>query len=448
MNEREIAAAVIGETLEKGFGNIALGSALGRHKGLSRVQKAFITELVNGTLRNLIKIDYIIGQFSHTKIEKIRPYVLNVLRISVYQIMFMDRVPDSAACNEAVKLVKKKGFGSLGGYTNGVLRNIARGRDKIKWPKKKDDPIAYLSIMYSYPTEIIKYWLETCDIETVEHRCRESISTPSVTAAVNTLRVDDEGLIGELEKDNVGASRAKVGKGMLTVSKTSDMTETTAYKKGYFHIMDQSSYICLNILAPEPGEKILDLCAAPGGKSFLAAYRMKNRGLVVSRDIHPGRVRLIKKGAERLGAVIIKAETGDASVMNGADSEKYDRVLADVPCSGLGIIRKKPDIKYSKTLKDIEALAEIQKKILNTAAQCVKPGGVLVYSTCTFSVKENEEIVRWFSESFDDFCTEDISGYVPEDSGCKTLDRGYINIDPEIWDSDGFFIARFRKKGG
>lgn len=447
MNEREIAVSVICDTLEKGFGNIALNNALGRHKGLSRVQKAFITELVNGTFRNLIRIDYVIDRFSRTGTKKLKPFVQNVLRTGVYQILFLDRVPDSAVCNEAVNLVKKKGYGSLSGFVNGVLRNICRNSSRIQYPDKTREPVRYISVMYSYPEEIIRYWLETYDFDTVVDMCEENGKAPNVTAAVNTLKLDGDSLINELKRDNIGAAFAKVGREMLIISKTSDITESAAFKKGYFHIMDQSSYMCVNILDPKPGETVLDLCAAPGGKSFLSAYKMKNKGEIVSRDISPSRVRMIKKGAERLGTVIIRPETMDAAKLHPEDANKYDRVLVDAPCSGLGIVRKKPDIKYNKTLKDIESLVEIQKSILMAASRYVKPGGVLVYSTCTVSVKENEEIVSWFLDNFS-FESADISKYIPENIKCSTLSQGYMNIRPDMWDSDGFFVAKFTKSKG
>ncbi|MCD8214252.1 MAG: 16S rRNA (cytosine(967)-C(5))-methyltransferase RsmB [Clostridiales bacterium] len=447
MNEREIAVEILRESLEKGFGNIVLRNSLGRHKGLSRVQKAFITETVNGTLRNLIKTDYVIGRFSSVKLNKIRPYVLNVLRISVYQIMFMTRVPASAACNEAVKLVKKKGFVNLSGYVNGVLRAVVRNIDKIPYPDKEKEPIKYISVTYSYPEEIIRYWLETYSADEILALCAENNKAPKVTAAVNSLRVTAEGLKYVLKQDNIVTSAAKTGEGLVTLSKTSDITESIAYKRGLFHIMDTNSCLCVKILDPKPGEKILDVCAAPGGKSFSAACLMKNRGSITARDIYPHKLRLMEKGSERLGTSIIKTELFNAAKLNEADIEKYDRVLVDAPCSGLGLLKKKPDIKYNRTLKDIEALAALQKQILTAAEKYVKPGGVLVYSTCTVSVKENEEIREWFLKSFGyDPC--DIEGYIPVGVENSSFKEGYINITPFMWGGDGFFIAKFRKRLG
>ncbi len=445
MTEREIAAAIITKTNEKGYGNIVLRQCLGRHKSLSRVQRAFITELVNGTFRNLIRIDYIIGRFSSVKVNKMKPLILNVLRISVYQLLFMDKVPPSAAINEACELVKKKGFKNLVGFVNGVLRNIARNINKIPYPSAEKDPVGYLSVMYSYPQDIIKYWLDTYSFDEVLELCKENLKTPRVTAAVNTLKISDEELIFRLREEGFSAAKAKVGKGMITLSKTSDMTESDAFKNGYFHIMDQSSFMCVNILAPEPDERILDVCAAPGGKSFLAAYIMENRGEVVSRDIYPHKIKLIESGAKRLGIDIIKAENFSGEVFKQEDLGAFDRVLVDAPCSGLGLLKRKPDIKYNKTIDDIRQLALLQRRILEISQKYVKSGGVLVYSTCTLSHLENEENVRWFIDSFDyEVC--DISSYVPQNINCSTLKDGYINITPFMWGGDGFFVAKFRKR--
>lgn len=445
MNERELCVVCINDTLEKGFGNLVLKNALGRNKEMSRVQKAFVTEVVNGTFRNLIRIDYVIGRFSSVKVKKMRPYVLNVLRISVYQLMFMDRVPPSAVCNEAVKLVKKKGFVNLSGFVNGVLRNIASNLNKISYPDENKEPVRFLSVMYSYPEELINYWLQSFSYEEVLEMCKENLKTPKVCAAVNTLKTDEKGLIAAFKEDNIGSVRAKVGSGVLNVSKTSDITESGAFKKGLFHIMDQSAYLCVKILNPKKGERILDVCAAPGGKSYLAAYLMENLGEIASRDIYKHKLRLVESGAKRLGIDIIKTALSDAAEFKEEDESRFDRVLVDAPCSGLGLLKKKPDIKYNKTLKDIEDLAALQKKILSAAQRCVKPGGVLVYSTCTVSKKENEDIREWFLKEFD-FEAADISDLVPEGSGTNTLKDGYINITPHMWGGDGFFVAKFIKR--
>ncbi|MBR6401708.1 MAG: 16S rRNA (cytosine(967)-C(5))-methyltransferase RsmB [Firmicutes bacterium] len=444
MKEREIALYAIIDILnEKAYNNIVLRSVLARNSHLSMVQRAFVTELVNGTLRNMINIDYIISLYSKTALEKMKPLIINNLRISVYQIMYMDKVPDSAACNEAVELAKQKGFATLAGFVNGVLRNIARNKDNISYPDKQKHPVDYISVKYSYPVWIIEYWLKELDIDTIEKICLSNRVPPKVSACINTLKIDKAGLKKALSADNIAMTDGVFKENALYLSKTRDITQTRTFADGLFHVMDESSMLAVDILAPKPGDKVLDSCAAPGGKSFYCAYKMKNEGEIISADIYEHKLELIRSGAERLGIGIIKPVLSDASVHNAAYDGKMDCVLADAPCSGFGLFRKKPDIKYNKTMEDVEALAKLQRDILGTCQAYVKQGGCLVYSTCTISLKENLENVKWFCDTYG-FEPEDISKYLNFE--CATAKDGYIQVLPCDFMTDGFFIARFVKR--
>lgn len=444
MKEREIALYAIIDILnEKAYNNIVLRKTLAKNSHLSLVQRAFITELVNGTLRNKINIDYIIGQYSKTPLDKMKPIIINNIRISVYQIMYMDKVPDSAACNEAVELTKKKGFGTLAGFVNGVLRNIARNKNNIKYPDKEKDPVNYISVRYSYPVWIIKYWQRELDTETIERICLSNRVPPKVSACINTLKTDMPSLKKALSEDNIAVTAGVFKENALYLSKTRDITQTAAFSAGLYHVMDESSMLAVDILAPKPGSSVMDCCAAPGGKSFYCAYKMQNKGSIVSADVYDHKLELIKQGVERLGIDIIEPVLSDAAVINDAYTGKMDCVLVDAPCSGFGLFRKKPDIKYNKTEEDIESLAKLQRDILSACQGYVKDGGCLVYSTCTISVKENLENVKWFCENFD-FEPEDISKYLNFE--CETAKKGYIQVLPCDFNTDGFFIARFRKK--
>lgn len=446
MKEREIALYAITDILsEKGYNNIVLRKTLGQNKQLSIVQRGFVTELVNGTLRNLINIDYIINSFSKTKTEKMKPVVLNTLRLAVYQIMYMDKVPDSAACNEAVAFIKKKGLAGLSGFVNGVLRNIVRNKGSIKYPDEKSDPIAYLSVKYSYPEWIIKYWLEEFDYDSVIKMCAENSLAPRVGICINTNRTDRAELKALLAKDNVAVTDGCISNDSLYISKTSDITQTQAYGKGLFHIMDESSMLAVKILDPKKGNTVIDVCAAPGGKSFYCGYLMQNEGEIISGDVHEHKINLLKEGADRLGLDIIKPVLADAAILDRQFENKADCVLADAPCSGLGLVKKKPDIKYNKTYEDILSLAKLQRDILKTAAAYVKVGGSLVYSTCTVSSKENIENVRWFLDNFD-YEAVDITPLLPDKIKCDTAKDGYIQILPGDFGTDGFFIAKFVRK--
>lgn len=445
MNERETAVYALNDILkDKAYNNIVLRKTFNRNMNLSVVERAFITELVNGTLRNLILIDYVINQYSKTNINKIKPMILNILRTGVYQIMFMKKVPVSAACNEAVKLAKKKGFSSLSGFVNGVLRNISRNAENIKFPDEKKEPVKFLSIKYSYPEWIIEYWLESYPIDVIKQMCISNNLQPKVSACVNTLKTDREALKAFLAEDNISFSDGKIENNSIYLTKTNNIAKTAAYKKGFFHIMDESAMLAVKILSPKEGDKVIDVCAAPGGKSFYSAYIMSNKGEILARDIYKHKIELIEDGIKRLDIDIIKTEIKDADKYYPEDKETADCVLVDVPCSGLGLLRKKPDIKYTKTMNDIEQLAELQKSILKSCYEYVKIGGVLVYSTCTVSEKENIENIKWFCDNFD-FELDDISHLINIET--ETAKCGYIQILPNMFNTDGFFIARLIRKG-
>lgn len=448
MKEREIALyALTDVTKEKAYNNLVLKKTFETNDQLSLVEKAFITELVNGTLRNLIYIDYVINKFSNTETKKMKPLILNILRTAVYQIMFMDKVPDSAACNEAVLLTKKKKFQNLSGFVNGVLRNIVRNKDKIELPDEKKYPVEYLSLKYSFQEWIIRYWLSELSFEEVKEICINSTTTPKVSACINTIKCSKDELKKVLAKDNIVFSDAKFAKDVIYLTKTNDITKTSAFKQGLFHVMDESSLLSVLALNPKEGDTVIDVCAAPGGKSFYSAYLMNNKGRIFSRDVHEHKIELLEGTVKRLGIDIITSQLKDASVYYSEDSQKADCVIIDAPCSGFGLLRKKPDIKYNKTAEDIEALCEIQKKILESCHDYVKIGGTLVYSTCTISKKENLDNINWFCEKYN-FELDDLTDLIEKnDIKFKTAEKGYIQILPHDYGTDGFFIARLVRKG-
>lgn len=447
MNERETAVYTLIDILnEKAYNNIVLRRTLNNNKQLSAIQRAFITELVNGTLRNINYIDFVLSHFSKTPLNKMKPFILNILRISVYQIVFMKKIPDSAACNEAVKIVKKKGFGTLSGFVNGVLRNVSRKIDSVVFPDSEKNPVQYLSVMYSYPEWLIEYWLNDFEFQTVSEMCKSNNNFPVISVCANLIKTDLINLKYCFEEDNIAVANGRITKNSLCISRTSDIREASAFKNGLFHIMDESAMLAVDILDPHENETIIDVCAAPGGKSFYSAYLMKNKGKIFSRDIYEHKISLIDDSCKRLGIDIIEAQTKDASVKYDDDYKIADRVIVDAPCSGFGLARKKPDIKYNKTYDDIIQLSELQKSILAASSEYVKDGGILVYSTCTVSSKENIENVNWFLKNYP-FELDDISPFVNESVNSDTLSSGYIQIMPNDYNTDGFFIARFKRKG-
>ncbi|WP_058485315.1 16S rRNA (cytosine(967)-C(5))-methyltransferase RsmB [Defluviitalea phaphyphila] len=446
LTPREIAINIILEIdKEKAYSNISFQEYFRVYDYLTSLDKAFITEIVNGTLRYIKNIDYVINQFSKIKTNKMKPFILNVLRIGVYQILFMDKVPISAACNECVKITKKRGLKGLSGFVNGILRNIARNIDKISYPDKNKNIVEYLSIKYSYPQWMIKYWLTSYSKEFVEELCEASNKAPQITIRCNRLKIDRSSLINILVKENIQVHSGLYTKEAINIKKTSAINQLDSFKKGLFQVQDESSILVGYVLNPNSGENILDVCAAPGGKATHCAELMNNDGEIIARDIHEHKLNLIRSSAKRLGIDIIKTEQYDATILDESKLETMDKVIIDAPCSGLGIIRKKPDIKWKKSIEDLDKLVEVQRKILSVCSQYVKKGGVLVYSTCTISEKENIENIKWFINNFD-FVLENINPYIPKKLQCNTTKKGYIQLYPHIHKTDGFFIARLKRK--
>ncbi|MCL2564350.1 MAG: 16S rRNA (cytosine(967)-C(5))-methyltransferase RsmB [Defluviitaleaceae bacterium] len=398
LNAREIAVLTLSTILEEsGYNNIVLNQSLNKYNDISPMDRAMVTEIVNGTLRNLILIDHIISLHSKTPVK--RPYIRNLLRISVYQLIFMDKVPDSAVCNEAVRIAKAKGLGGLSGYVNGVLRNAARNKGNWQLPDRGKNLAEYLSVFYSHPKWLIKYWLSFMNEDKVAALCESNNISPTAILSVNTEKITVEALEALLEDE--GVKTWKPGhKNAIKVKGTGDISRLESFKNGYYHIMDINAMKAVDLINPVPEDLLIDLCAAPGGKSFYAANLMSNRGEILSLDIHEHKLNLIAEGVKRLGFSIIKESLNDAAVFNENYADKWDKVMLDVPCSGLGVLAKKPDARYKKSMKDIDSLVKIQRAMLLASYRYPKIGGRLLYSTCTISIKENEENIAWFLEKF------------------------------------------------
>lgn len=443
INPREIAAEALMEIMEAdAYNTMTLRRLLRQNGAMPRQDRAFVTELVNGTLRNLIYIDHVLNAFSKTRTERMKPWLLAVLRSAVYQMYFMD-VPDAAACNEAVKLASVRGYGSLKGFVNGVLRTAAKKKQEISLPQR--GTAEYLSVAYSHPLWLVRMWIAYYGYAETEQLCAYDNQPPDVTIRVNTLKTNRKDLTELLEQAGVAVTEGKACEDALHLSKTADLSRLDAFRKGLFHVQDESSQLAVRVLNPKKGEQILDLCAAPGGKSFTIAEQMQNEGSLLSSDIYEHKIELMQEGAERLGISIMQCKVQDAARQETAPKQ-YDRVLADVPCSGLGLMRKKPDIRLKKDGNEIDSLTKLQKEILEQAASYVKKGGVLVYSTCTLCKKENEKNLEWFLAKHPDFVAEDITEYLPQHWEAETAKTGYVTLLPHQTRTDGFFISRMKRK--
>lgn len=405
-NPRKAAVNILLKIEKEGaFSNLAVGDYL-KESQLEAIDRALASALIYGVLDRKITLDAVLSRFMKTPLKKTAPFTLQVLRTALYQIMFMDKIPESAAVNEAVKLIKGSRESRNSGFVNAVLRACIRAEKLLP----EGDTPEELSVKYSCPLWIVKSFTEDYGKETAIKLLEESLKAPPVILRVNTLKTDSAGLIEELSKIGVRVLNGET-ENSLVVENGFDIPNSRAFKEGLFHAQDEASQRAVSVLGLKRGERVLDLCAAPGGKSFTMAEIMENTGEIVSCDLYENRVKLISRNAQRLGIDIIKTYTGDASVYNEALGE-FDAILCDVPCSGLGVIRRKPDIKY-KPHTDFGELEEIQYSILCNAQKYLKKGGRLLYSTCTLRAAENQNLVFRFQKEYNNFRKEYEHTFMP-----------------------------------
>ncbi len=464
-NIREIVLNILIEYDRDGVRKPSLlKDSLNIYDYLESRDKAFMKRVVDGCIERQIQIDYILDSFSKTPVNKMQPFISSLMRMSVYQIMFMDQVPDSAACNEAVKLAQKHKFAGLKGFVNGVLRNISRNKDKIEYPSKEEKGgIPYLSVVYSMPEWICEMWLKDYGFDQTEKMLKFFLEArPTVVrlsqkgATGSTSAKDITDYISQLEKAGVKVTRNDILPYALELEKTDNIVFLPGFDEGCFFVQDVSSMLVTEIADPQDGQLVIDVCAAPGGKSLHAAERVGS-GSVISRDVSERKCDLISENADRMGLDNIKVELGDARIHDTNLENKADILYLDLPCSGLGIIGRKNDIKYNASKQGLDSLSKLQWEIIKTAWDYVKPGGILMYSTCTVNRAENQDMVARICEELP-FTPEDFSGDLPEalkvtEGGvAKELTpqsqakNGYIQLLPGEFGTDGFFIARLRRK--
>lgn len=439
-NSREVAFEVLSKVLTEGaYSNLALDNAV-KENNLNKLDSAFCTALVYGVLERLITLDYIIRKMSSVPFRKIEKSTLIILRMGVYQILFMDKVPDSAAVNESVNLAKKKKLYKSSGFINGMLRSLIRAEGKYPMPDE-NDKVKYLSVKYSCPEYLVTLWIDSYGTDITKSVLESLWGRPPLTMHVNTLLTDTDTLIENLSEEGVSAEKTKFDD-VISVKNTGAVDTLKAYGLGEFFIQDAASALCAQIAGPKPGDVVCDVCSAPGGKSFAMAINMENKGEVYSFDLHPHKIKLINAGASRLGISIIKASVRDAA--EDVDFNiAADVVLCDVPCSGFGILRRKPEIRYNKD-KDYGNLPELQLRILENSAKLVKVGGTLVYSTCTLNPEENNIVVEKFLSAHPEFSKKEIA--LP-DGVSRKIQEDYcmLTLFPEPQGSDGFFIATMER---
>ena len=444
VTERELVLAILMEVTQQNvYSHLALNSVLEKYQYLEKKERAFITRVTEGTLEHMIELDYILNQFSKVKVNKMKPVIRNILRSAVYQLKYMDSVPDSAVCNEAVKLAVKKGFGTLRGFVNGVLRNVARGLDQVEYPK---EGIPRLSVCYSMPEWILSLWEKSYDLATIETMLQAFQKEAPVTIRCNLAKTTPEELKRSLEQEGVTVISHPYLSYAFWIQGYDHLAELSSFQKGRFYVQDISSMLVGEVAAPNAGDRVIDVCAAPGGKALHIAEKLKGTGSVEARDLSPYKVGLIDENIERSGLTNIRAVQQDATMFDSDAEEAADLVIADLPCSGLGVLGKKTDLKYKATEQGTKELAELQKEILKNAAKYVRHGGVLIYSTCTINPAENMENVHWFLKEFPEFTMAPIADKLCPKLRKSVQETGCLQLLPGIHDSDGFFIARFEKK--
>lgn len=444
INEREIVLEVLLEITEHGmYSHIVLRDVLNKYQYLEKKERSFITRVTEGTLEHMMEIDYILDQFSKVKVKKMKPVIRNIMRSAVYQMKYMDSVPVSAACNEAVKLAVRKGFGSLRGFVNGVLRNVARNLDQIEYPT---EPLKRLSIQYSMPEWILNLWLKAYDSDIVEQMLQAFQRETPLTIRCNLRMVTPKQLKEHLEAEGVTVQVHPYLEYAFHISGFDYLGDLESFQNGEFSVQDISSMLVSELAAPKEGDYVIDVCAAPGGKSLHMAEKLNGSGHVEARDLTEYKVSLIQENIERTGLSNVEAVQQDALIFDEASVGKADIVLADLPCSGLGVLAKKTDLKYKATKEGADSLAKLQREMLKNVQAYVKDEGKLVYSTCTINPAENMDNVHWFLNQYPEFELIDIHGSLCEELQKDVKENGCIQLLPGVHQSDGFFLACMKKR--
>lgn len=446
-NTRELAVNMLLEIAEQNkYSHLVIRNVLDKYNYMDGRDKAFLKRITEGTLERKIEIDYVLNQFSKVSVSKMKPFIRNLLRVSVYQLLFMDSVPERAVCNEAVKLAGKRGFKNLQGFVNGVLRNIARKKEEISWPEEERNTAGYLSVKYSMPEWLVEKFLSERGALQTKKMLESFLEASPVTVRLKeTLKEEDrEVFLNEMKKSGVRVKKHPYLPYAFEILNAEGISALPGFTEGLFMVQDVSSMLVCEAADIKKGDRVIDVCASPGGKALHAAEKLQGTGFVSARDLTEYKAEMIRDNIRRMKTQNVEAFVSDARQLREEDVETADVLLCDLPCSGLGIIGKKTDIKYHVSEEGLKQLKELQREILSVVWQYVKKGGVLIYSTCTVNPDENEENVKWFTENYP-FQTESLSPFLPE---CLKEEgkTGMLQLLPGIHETDGFFLARLRRE--
>ena len=437
-NARECALSVLVACRRNGaWADAALKAQLGKC-ALSAQDAALCSRIVYGVMQNELLLNWYLSAYCTQKLDHLQPPLADILRIGAYQILFLDKVPDHAAVSESVELCRTNGRSAASGLVNAVLRKVAQNKSNL--PPLPEGNIARLSVAYSHPQWLVKKLVSLLGTEEAEAFLRIDNEASPISVQVNPLKTNEKALVDELRGEGVCVTPHPWVPGCLELSGTGDLTTLSAFYNGRFTVQDAAAHLIVCAADFARGQRVLDVCAAPGGKSFALAIDMGDRGDILSCDVHPHKLKLIEKGAARLGLKSIRTALADGRERHEAWIGQADLVVADVPCSGLGIIRKKPDIRY-KNPKELAKLPREQRAILENAASYVRPGGTLIYSTCTVLPEENQEVVTWFLKEHPEFHLSPFVLPAPI-GGCD----GHLTLWPQRWGTDGFYICRLEKQ--
>ncbi|AQU79857.1 MULTISPECIES: 16S rRNA (cytosine(967)-C(5))-methyltransferase RsmB [Planococcus] len=435
-NVRDAAFSILWAVENKqAYSNLLLHQTIESY-GIAAKNRGLLTEITYGTLQHQMTLDYYLEPYLKGKIE---PWVKTLLRLSLYQIVYLDRIPAHAVVHEAVEIAKRRGHGGVASVINGVLRSVQR--NGVRSFNTISDPFEKISIETSHPEWMIRRWAEQFGLEKTREMALENNKTPAQTVRVNTARASVDEVIEMLQSEELEAVPSKLIPECLIVT-NGQPARTATFEKGFITIQDESSMLPAYALQVEPGMTVLDMCAAPGGKTTHIAEKMNNSGTLYALDLHQHKVKLIDENAARLGHTVIETIVGDGKQsVERFGEEQFDRVLVDAPCSGLGVIKRKPDIKYTKKEADFARLQEIQLELLDQAARLLKEDGILVYSTCTVDAVENRGTAERFLKEHPEM--EKVQAALPATMGIKHT--GFVQVFPQDYGSDGFFIAAFKK---
>jgi 16S rRNA (cytosine967-C5)-methyltransferase len=442
-NVREVALETLLAVEEKeAYSNLLLNNMIETHR-LSERDVRLLTEIVYGTIQRRDTLDYYLAPFLK-KARKLERWVRVLLRLTLYQVLYLDRIPDRAAIFEAVEIAKKRGHQGIASLVNGVMRAILR--QGVPPLENIEDEVERLAVATSHPRWLVKRWVEQYGWMETKRMCETNLLPPKQTARVNTARITIAETLDRLRQEGMEVSRGEVAAEAIQAKK-GNLANTEAFRRGWITIQDESSMLVARALGPKEHERVLDSCAAPGGKSTHIAELMNNTGQVICADIHEHKVNLIEENAKRLQLTNISARTLDSRRLGEVfERETFDKILVDAPCSGFGVIRRKPDIKYAKTEADIPSLAALQREILDAVAPLLKKGGTLVYSTCTIDHEENEAVIAQFLNDHPEFSPDETMKQRLPEKVQPYVRNGQLHLLPHYFGSDGFFIASLRKK--